>query len=267
MHPIHVSHTARRNRLILPIAVIALGIALFSIANVVQATDAAKLAASTALSPHAAYPTTTTLTSSQNPSTFGQAVTFTAVVSSGVQIVSGVVTFTIDSIVVDTRALVPGAPAAATYVTSSLAVSSHTVRVDYYDATGTFDPGSANLSPNQTVNIASTTTTVVSSASPSVFGQTVWFTATVSAAPPGSGTPTGSVQFKDGAVNLGGPVALTTGSASISTAGLSAGTHVITVDYPGDGNFNASTGTLSPNQVVGKANTTTTLASSANPSV
>src|SRR5207253_7996640 len=60
---------------------------------------------------------------------------------------------------------------------------------------------SANLT--QTVNQAGTTTAVSSSVNPSVFGQSVTFTATVSAVAPGAGTATGTVTFKDGATTLG----------------------------------------------------------------
>ncbi|MBD0369797.1 MAG: PQQ-dependent sugar dehydrogenase [Pyrinomonadaceae bacterium] len=95
---------------------------------------------------------------------------------------------------------------------------------------------------------ANTTTTVASSSNPSVFGQSVTFTATVTSA---SGTPTGAVQFKDGANNLGSPVALNaSGVATFTTSSLTVGTHTITAEYGGDSNFNASTGTLSGGQMV-----------------
>jgi len=50
------------------------------------------------------------------------------------------------------------------------------------------------------VNKAATTTSVVSSKNPSIFGQTVVFTATVGS---GAGTPTGTVTLKDGSTTLG----------------------------------------------------------------
>src|SRR5207237_2563423 len=75
---------------------------------------------------------------------------------------------------------------------------------------------------SQTVNQDGTTTAVVSSANPAVFGQTVTFTATVSAAGPGSGTPTGTVTFKDGAATLG-TASLSGGSATLGSAALPVG--------------------------------------------
>src|SRR6266516_4258932 len=51
-------------------------------------------------------------------------------------------------------------------------------------------------SPSITVNVATTSTSVVTSGSPSVYGSSVTFTATVS--PQYTGTPGGTVTFKDG---------------------------------------------------------------------
>ncbi|HJT75855.1 MAG TPA: Ig-like domain repeat protein, partial [Gemmataceae bacterium] len=85
---------------------------------------------------------------------------------------------------------------------------------------------------------AATTTAVTSLANPSVYGQAVTFTATVSAS--GQGTPTGSVTFFDGTTNLGS-VTLGGGSAVLTASGLSAGSHPITARYGGAPFFAAST--------------------------
>jgi subtilisin-like proprotein convertase family protein len=118
-----------------------------------------------------------------------------------------------------------------------------------------------------TLAAAATTTTVTSSANPSVFGQPVTLTATVATA--GAGTPTGNVQFFDGATPIGGAVALNgSGQAQVTTSTLSTGNHTITAQYAGasnacTGTFNSSSGNLSGNpQVVNKANTTTGISSS-----
>jgi Bacterial Ig-like domain (group 3)/FG-GAP-like repeat len=95
---------------------------------------------------------------------------------------------------------------------------------------------------------ATTTTTVSSSVNPSDFGQSVTFTATVTAS---AGTPAGTVQFKDNGSNLGTAVSLNgSGVATVSTSSLTVGTHTITAEYSGATNFEASTGTLSGGQVV-----------------
>ena len=95
---------------------------------------------------------------------------------------------------------------------------------------------------------AATSTTVSSSVNPSNVGQSVTFTATVTS---GAGTPTGTVQFKDGGVNLGPPQTLSGGVATFTTSSLTAGVHAITAEYSGDANFLPSTGTLPGGQQVG----------------
>jgi hypothetical protein len=78
---------------------------------------------------------------------------------------------------------------------------------------------------------AATVTSVGSSVNPSDFGQTVTFTATVTSA---AGAPVGNVQFKDNGTNLGVTVALNgSGVATVTTAALTVGTHVITAEYAG----------------------------------
>lgn len=111
---------------------------------------------------------------------------------------------------------------------------------------------------------STTTTALTSSLNPSMAGQSVTFTATIV----GGTSPTGSVQFKDGALNLGTAVTLSGTTATFTTSALSLGTHPITAVYSGDP---GNTGSTSPvlNQVVNgapPATTTTTLVSSLNPS-
>ena len=105
---------------------------------------------------------------------------------------------------------------------------------------------------SKTVHIAvaktGTTTAVTSSVSTPVFGQSVTFTATVTVAAPGTGTPTGTVTFKDGATVLGtgtlntsGVAMLTVPSTSPLIPSLVVGTHNITASYGGDTNGLTST--------------------------
>ncbi|MCA1684243.1 MAG: Ig-like domain-containing protein, partial [Actinobacteria bacterium] len=88
-----------------------------------------------------------------------------------------------------------------------------------------------------------TTTTLASSANPSTVGQSVTFTATV-ARVHGTGTPTGTVQFKVDGVNSGTPVTLVAGQATKALSNLTAGSHAITAVYAGKLAFLGSTGTL-----------------------
>ena len=87
------------------------------------------------------------------------------------------------------------------------------------------------------------TTSLVSSVNPSSVGQSVTFTATISANSPGSGTPTGSVTFYVNSKSVG-TVNLTNGDASFTTSFAAAGSDAIKAIYSGDVNFKTSTGTL-----------------------
>jgi hypothetical protein len=119
-----------------------------------------------------------------------------------------------------------------------------------------------------TVTMANTTTAVTSSVNPSVFGQSVTFTATVSPVAPSTGTPTGTVSFLDGAnpITCIAAGTLTSGVATCTTSALSVASHTITTSYPGDLNFIGGTGSLTGNpEVVSQASTSTTVTTSQNP--
>src|SRR5439155_25865878 len=133
-----------------------------------------------------------------------------------------------------------------------------------YTANADFNP-STSPPTTQVVNKAATAVAVASSPNPSAFGQAVTVTGTVSAAAPGAGTPTGTLQFKDGGSNLGAAVPLTNGVATATVSTLTPGPHTITADYSGDTNFTLSTGTLSGGQQVNPAATTTGAAQSLSP--
>jgi len=58
----------------------------------------------------------------------------------------------------------------------------------------------------------------------------------------GSGTPAGTVQFKDGANNLGSAQTLNgSGQATLATTALTQGSHTITAVYSGNGTYSGST--------------------------
>ncbi len=108
-----------------------------------------------------------------------------------------------------------------------------------------------------TVTKAASTTVVTSSVNPSRRGQAVTLTATVSQTGAGL-VPGGTVQFTNNGVNLGTRTLNAAGVATLTTGGLTVGTHAIVGIYSGDVRYNTSTSaTLS--QVVTAASTTTTL--------
>ena len=129
--------------------------------------------------------------------------------------------------------------------------------------------GSASKNFTLVVNPATTTTTVVLSANPSVTGQQVTYTATVT--PSGTGSPSGYVEFFDGVTPIaacGGATGrpLTGATATCALTYNSVGTHTITARYLGNSNYNASAVSPSLTHTVNKASGSTSVASSGSPS-
>jgi len=206
----------------------------------------------------AGNPTTAALGSSLNPSTYGQAVTFTATVTSTAGTPSGSITFMDGAATLGSGTL--NASGQATLTPTTLLAGSHSITAVY--AGGGGFSGSTSPALTQTVNKASTSTSVSSSVNPSVAGQSVKFTAAIS-----PNAATGTVQFFDGSNSLG-TVNLNGGVASLSTSTLSVGSHSITASFSGDGNYNSSdSAPLTQTVNVALATTTTTVTSSVNPSV
>ena len=135
----------------------------------------------------------------------------------------------------------------------------HTISA-VYNGGSTFG-GSVSSDLIQNV-VAATSTTVNSSINPTVTGQPVTFTATV-AAPPGAGTPDGTVTFLDSGTILG-TTTLSGGTANFTNAVLALGNDTITVSYAGDSAYSASTSAAitqtvnQPNIVPGTVVATTT---------
>ncbi len=110
-----------------------------------------------------------------------------------------------------------------------------------YTGSAAFHPSTSDTVA-LTVSKATPTFTLRSSSNPVWSGTSVYFTAVVTAVPPGSGTPTGTVQFRVDGAPLGAPMSMTQGTAlSISTNQLSGGVHGVTAAYSGDDQFVAGT--------------------------
>jgi len=111
-----------------------------------------------------------------------------------------------------------------------------------------------NVAQSFDISKAATSTNVLASINPSDLGQNVVFTATVTPSV-NTSSPTGTVQFKDGANNLGAAMncGATTGNtctAQFSSTTLITGTHAISAVYSGDANFSGGAGLLTGGQVV-----------------
>jgi hypothetical protein len=209
---------------------------------------------------------TTTVTSSENPSNYGDSVTFTATVTGSSGTPTGTVQFAVDNTNLGSVTLSGGV---ATTATSSISAGKHTVTATYTPTAGSNTYAASSGSLTQTVNKAASSMALSSSLNPSDYGESVQFLASVTG--PG-GYPTGTVQFTaDGTTNLGSSslavvrqVGKTFNTAAVSSSSLWAGNHTITASYPGDDNFLGSSGTLSGGQIV-MAQTTTSVSSSENP--
>ena len=142
-----------------------------------------------------ALATTSSLTSSANPSTYGSSVTFTDTVSASSGTPGGTVTFysCTTSACSTKTSLGTGtlnSSGKATYSTSSLPVGTTYVEA-VYGASGNYAGSTSNVVA-QVVNALATTSVLTSSPNPSTYGTSVTFTDTVSAS---SGTPAGTVTF------------------------------------------------------------------------
>jgi YVTN family beta-propeller protein len=201
--------------------------------------------------------TATALGASPNPALPGNAVTFTATVTTSVSgTPTGSVTFK-DGITVLGSATLNGS-AVATFTTSALTVASHSITAAY--SGDPIDLASASSAVNEVVqeNIAISLT---SSANPSLPGTAITFTVTITGS--GTGTPTGTVTFKDSANTLGSAALNSSGVASLSISNLTPGQHALTAVYSGDAlNLPGTSGVFT--QTV-QENTSTTVVASANP--
>lgn len=185
--------------------------------------------------------TTLNLTSSLNPSTFGQPVTFTATLPSAV---TGTVTFTNGSTTLGVGTVNNGV---ATISTSALSVATSTITATY-SGDSNFDTSTGTVS--QTVSKNSPTLTVTTSGA-SIYGQSVAIVATLPAG------VTGAVVFTSGSTSLGSGSINSSGVATVSTVVLPVGTNGITANYAGDTNNNSATG--STTQTVTKNTPTVTV--------
>ncbi|HVR41660.1 MAG TPA: carboxypeptidase regulatory-like domain-containing protein [Thermoanaerobaculia bacterium] len=183
-----------------------------------------------------------TLTSSLNPSTYGQSVTFTATLNQ--PLASGTMTFYDGTTVLAVKTIVPATlgdddhpPTAAqptTFTTSALTAGTHPIKAVY---SGDANYGSATSNTvNQVVNKAPRVVTLSVAPSPSTYGDTITLTATVSPTAEAS-----TVIFKDGATVLGTSTINGSGIATFQISTLTAGTHSLTAGTPDSANYLAGT--------------------------
>jgi hypothetical protein len=208
---------------------------------------------------------------------YGQSVTFTATVvaASGSGTPTGVVQFLDGSKKLGTGKLSKGESTFTITFTGTLAplsVGTHQISAIYVatPSGGTWKTSTSNVLA-RTISKASTTTALVSTLNPAVFGQSVTLTATVTVGEQSVGAiPSGWVQFYDGSTRLArvsvvakskGPTrgravaTFTSGQGGISS--FDVGPHSIIAVYSGSADFKSSTA-KKLNETIIKVVTTTT---------
>jgi hypothetical protein len=165
----------------------------------------------------------------------GASVTLAVTVTGTPGTPTGTVVFKDGTTTLSTASLTSGA---ASYSTSALAAGSHSITATY---SGDSIFNSA-VSTAQTVAVALATPTITLTApATALVGAPVALSVAVTGT---SGTPSGTVIFKDGTTTLS-TATLASGAATYSTSALAAGTHSITVSYSGDSIFGAATSAAS----------------------
>lgn len=156
-----------------------------------------------------------------------------------------------------------------TAVSNGTASTTSTLAVGSHQLTAVFTPTNAMLySPSTSPAVpfvisgataTSTTLSASSTATPAVVGSTVTLSAAVTPA-----AAAGTVQFRDGATNIGAPVAVSSGNASQTTTTLAVGSHQLTAVFTPTTPtlYSTSTSPAVTYVIAGATATSTTLATS-----
>jgi outer membrane autotransporter protein len=207
------------------------------------------------------FPTVTQVSSSPNPSNFGEPVTFSVSVQSPTTnfVLEGNVSLRIDDVVVQ----VPLEAGSGTFTRADLGVGEHTV-IAAYGGESDFGVSQAEIVHVVVLPVDTRTwTTVAASPSPSVEGQEVSFFANVVAA---NAVPTGAVSFSINGAPAGVfPVA--DGVAVMTTSELEPGDYTVTADFTADQPYVGSSASTIHHVDPAIRDTSVDLVSSANPSL
>jgi hypothetical protein len=182
-------------------------------------------------------PTSTSLASSLNPSTYGQKVTWTATVTStGSVTPTGTIKFTWSGNAIGSATL--NSSGVATLTKSNLNADSYPLAAVYVGDAANLGSTSAVL--NQVVLQTTTSATLTSSPNLSAQGQAVAFTATISSP---TVAPTGPVTFSVGKTVLG-TAQLSGGKAKFTISTLVVGSTKVTATYYGNSNIAKSSASV-----------------------
>lgn len=219
--------------------------------------------------------TSMVVSSSVDPSSVNQSVTFTSVLTAPAGSLSpnGTVNFT-DSVTGSSIAgcsavalTTAGGNTEATCATATLTLGNHSI-VATYGNDANFSTSTNSVA--QTVNAATTSIALTTSSVTITVNQSATFTATITV-PSGAAALTGTVRFTDtaggqtttvcSAVTPQQSGASTSWVATCTDNALTAGNHTIAATYSGDPNFSANPGTITQ-QVIEAQSTTAVISSS-----
>ena len=189
--------------------------------------------------------TSTTVTSSATQAVYGQAITFTATVTTDSGLAAdGFLGFYSDGQFLAGSAITGGGTSLTLPASNPLAAGGHVITARFTSDTFV---ASSSAPLFETVAQAATTTTVTGPSSTPT-GKSITLTAIIT----GPTTPTGSVTFRDGGTVLG-TVPLANGVATFDATFTTTGAHAITAQYSGDANDLGSTSAVATVLVQGSA--------------
>ncbi len=188
---------------------------------------------------------TVSLAATPTSSAYTQSVTFTATLPTGA---TGTVSFFDGATQINAPVTIATGATTASTATTTLSVGTHSIKA-VYSGDSNFTTATSNIL-SYVVGKGTTGLSLASSGSPSTYGSSVTFTATLAV-----GT-SGSVTFYDNGVQIGSGTINAAGVATYPTTTLSVGTHPITAKYAGDLNFNAPPTSNTVSQVVNPDSTT-----------
>lgn len=145
-----------------------------------------------------------------------------------------------------------------TYTTTSLAAGTYTFTA-VYSGDSNYDTNNSSAATVTITTPQSAAVTLTSSGSPVAAGANVTFTAKATG---GSGVPTGTVTFLNGASTLGTGTLNSSGVATFTTSFSKGGSYSITASYGGDTTYSTAVSSALT-EVVNATTATVTLASSA----
>jgi hypothetical protein len=216
------------------------------------------------------YTTSLSLTSNNNPSSFGNPVTFVATITSPDTNQAGPLYLTDESGTIPLATLTP-VNGTASFTTSTLAVGDHNIALDYRgDSTHHASDAGVLQSVLAATALVPTTTTVAVSPNPSTYGQPVLFSAHVAPVAPNKAVPTGRVRFTfcrgaetDATLDASGDASFVAPVPNAIAEPVSS--CAFTGQYFGDTTFAPSTSATDAYVVIPSPSTTTILSASPNP--